>query len=68
MILPEDSAFPATLVLETTYDGDLEEHLDDLIAHGSEALDAVYSLCEGYPPSGSKKPSAIRQISEDAFG
>jgi hypothetical protein len=48
MILPEDSAFPTTLVLETTYDGDLEEHLDELIAHGSAALDAVYSRhCDG---------------------
>jgi Dyp-type peroxidase family len=61
VILPGDSAFPATLVLETTYDGDLEDHLGDLVAHGSDALDAVYCLCEGYPPAGSKEPWAVRQ-------
>ena len=44
-----DPAFPPQLVLEMSYDGELEEHLDQLLAHGGRAVDAIYSHCEGYP-------------------
>ena len=52
IILNNDPAYPPALVLETSYDGDLESHLDDLIEHGHAGLDAVYSKCEGYPSGG----------------
>lgn len=49
IILNNDPSYPPYLVLETSYDGDLESHLDQLIEHGQAALDQAYRLCEGYP-------------------
>lgn len=51
--------YPDTLVLETNYDGDLETHLDELIAKGAAALNAIYSKCNDWPASGS--PAQIKQ-------
>jgi hypothetical protein len=53
--------YPDTLVLETNYDGDLEAHLDDLIARGGAALDAIYSKCEGWPAAGTGNPDQVKQ-------
>lgn len=40
---------PAQLVLESNYDGTLEQHLDDLYLHGARCMHEVYRCCEGYP-------------------
>lgn len=53
--------YPDTLVLETNYDGDLDAHLDELIAKGGRALDAIYSKCEGWPSAGVSSPAQARQ-------
>jgi len=55
------NVYPDTLVLETNYDGDLEAHLDQWIAKGGAALDAVYGHCEGWPAEGTKNPQAAKQ-------
>src|SRR5580698_5000358 len=60
IILNNDPAYDPYLVLETSYDGDLDDHLDELIEHGRAALDQVYSYCEGYPPGGSVDPTRIK--------
>ena len=54
-------SYPDTLVLETNFDGDLDSHLDELIAHGGAALDAVYRCCEGWPAQGTAAPLLVKQ-------
>jgi hypothetical protein len=51
VMITSDPDFPPELILETSYDGDLEGHLDEFLAHGARAVDAIYSRCEGYPPA-----------------
>ena len=54
-------SYPDTLVLETNFDGALEDHLDELIARGGAALDAVYRCCEGWPTEGTANPILVKQ-------
>ena len=60
-ILADDPNFPPLLAFEASYDGTLDSLLDELILHGRCALDQVYALCKGCPPSG----TAIRPPSSD---
>jgi len=60
IILDSDPAYPPYLVLETSYDGDLEDHLDQLIDYGKQALDQAYRLCEGYPSGGPADAAQIK--------
>lgn len=46
---------PARLALETNYDGDLKDHLQDLVDHCQHELDEVYSFSPDYPPPQSSK-------------
>lgn len=54
---PKQPAGPAKLAFETNYDGNLEDHLKDLVANCRQELDEVYSYFPGYPPKGSDAPS-----------
>jgi hypothetical protein len=54
-------SYPDTLVLETNFDGDLDPHLDELIARGGAALDAIYRSCENWPAEGSANPALVKQ-------
>jgi hypothetical protein len=40
---------PPELVFTTVYEKSLDEHLDELLHHGLDIVDSLYSLCEGYP-------------------
>jgi hypothetical protein len=55
-----DPQFPPQLVLETSYDGELEDHLDQLLAHGGRAVDAIYGHCERYPTADGRDPSRVK--------
>src|SRR5688500_6647647 len=44
------------LAFESNYDGTLDEHLEDLCRVGGEALQRIYSQCEGYMPDASATP------------
>ena len=37
---------PPRLVLETNYDGDLRDHLDQLIRYGASTLNRIYCYCK----------------------
>lgn len=52
---------PARLVMETNYDGELEDHLNDLIDNCAEALDEIYACCEGYP-GGARSPAGRASV------
>jgi hypothetical protein len=59
MILPEvrsDPPIPTRLAFETNYDGDLRDHLQDLVRNCQQELDDVYRHFRDYPPPGSKGP------------
>lgn len=60
VLIPEDRDAPPSLVFSSAYDGDLEAHLDDLIAAGARGLDAIYGHCEGYPAGGTEAPRAVK--------
>jgi hypothetical protein len=49
VIIPEIDGIPPRLVFETNYDGDLDAHLDELIAIAGADLDNIYQHCKGYP-------------------
>ena len=53
--------YPDTLVLETNYDGDLEAHLDELVAKGGSALNAIYSKCRDWPAASAGNPAQVKQ-------
>ena len=67
ILLNNDPSYPPTVVLETSYDGDLESHLDELIEHGQAGLDAVYRMCEGYPSGGSARCGSSQKLLEGTF-
>src|SRR5579871_5003963 len=52
VILPKLADKPKRLLLETNFDGELDAHLDDLLAYGADALDTIYANCVGYPTGG----------------
>ena len=54
---PKQPSGPARLAFETNYDGDLEDHLKDLVANCRQELDEVYGFSPGYPPKGSAAAS-----------
>lgn len=51
---------PARLLLETNYDGTLENHLDELVKHCRSELDRLYQYCEGYPAPSARTPDTVR--------
>jgi hypothetical protein len=59
VILPTEPGIPSELVFESNHDGDTETHLKELVARAGKGLDAIYSLCEGYPAGGAQNPEAI---------
>ena len=60
VIVADDPRFSPCLVLESNYDGALEQHLDQLMAHAGTGLDAIYRTCEGYPAEGIASPQKVR--------
>ena len=57
VVLPAVADHPSRLVLETNFDGDLSEHLKELIEHGAKGFDSIYRSCEGYPARGALQDS-----------
>ena len=49
LVLKPVGKHPARLVLETNYDGTLDEHLNELVEHSAPALDRIYDFCADYP-------------------
>jgi hypothetical protein len=59
VIIDSDPTFPPTLVLETNYDGQQEDHLRELTAKGLPALNLIYSKCEDYPATGANSAESM---------
>jgi hypothetical protein len=64
-VLPEqrsaldDTVFPAQLVLSTNYDGELDDHLAELIGMARTGVDVIYEHCVGYPDAQQRTPHTI---------
>lgn len=65
VVLPErrsevaGGSFPAQLVLSTSYDGPLDEHVADLLGVAGGGFDAVYSHCLYYPDPATARPADV---------
>jgi hypothetical protein len=51
---------PVELAYESNYDGSEAEHLNELLEHASQGLDAIYQHCRGYPAEGGRTPATRR--------
>ncbi len=49
----EADEYPTYLVFESNHDGDLEPHLDQLMAIGKAGFDSLFAHCVGYAPGSS---------------
>jgi Dyp-type peroxidase family len=66
LILPGIEETPERLLLETNYDGNLEEHIIEMTTCQGQLLDRIYRLCEGYAPNEpSAAQPALRQYLKD---
>src|SRR5258707_15132634 len=62
IVLKRDSNFPLRLVLETSFDGTLDAHLDEWIQRAAGGLHEIYSQCEGYPATEAVDPMRLKQF------
>lgn len=44
-----ENKFPDSLAFTSNFDGDLEEHLHEIVATSKEAIISIYSFCKGFP-------------------
>jgi hypothetical protein len=58
--------FPPYLVLSTNYDGDLDNHLADIIANTktNNGFDAIFSCCENFPQGNVTDAERLRFLKE----
>ena len=62
VILPAIDGIATRLVFETNYDGDLDGHLDELIALAGAELDGIYQHCKAYPAASAvTKPDEFKK-------
>ncbi len=61
VIVPADPSVnaPASVAFASNHDGSLDDHLDELVAVGHRALDAIYRHCIGWP-TGTVSPAAMK--------
>ena len=62
VILPRDGDIPPMLVFEATFDGDRDQFITTLFHACPAAIDAIFTHCVGYPPTGMALPSAVRDF------
>lgn len=51
-------AYPAKLCLLTDFDGELDDHVDDVLATAGAGLDRLFRHCEGYPVRAGKRSAS----------
>lgn len=50
---------PASLILSTNFDGDVDDHLGEFFDQATAGLNLIYDHCEGYPPPQGRERSAV---------
>src|SRR5262245_2480296 len=53
-------ALPPSLVLSTSFDGRMSDHIDDVVQVAAEGLDRIFEHCEDYPPAGTRNAETRR--------
>lgn len=51
---------PATLLLTTNFDGEMSDHLDEVVNVAGEGLDRIFEHCDGYPPAAARNAQTRR--------
>jgi hypothetical protein len=59
IIAARDPRFPPTLIFESNFDGTAEDFLRELVRHGRDGIDAIYSRCEDYPVANARTDATI---------
>jgi hypothetical protein len=53
--------FPNSLAFVTDFDGDVDDHLHEIMIKSGKGIDTIYQYCKGYPSKGSKDiPTAVK--------
>ena len=61
VVLKRDPNFAPCLVWETNFDGSLDAHLEEFLAHASEGLNQIYAHCEGYSAEATTNTAQLKQ-------
>src|SRR5687767_1359377 len=49
VVIPDAVGTGAQLAFSTNFDGDLDEHLRQVVSVGREGLERIYACCSGFP-------------------
>jgi hypothetical protein len=60
LLVHEDQGYPAILIFEANFDGEVQPFLNDLAETSGEVLDRIYRHCPGYPGSSSGDRAPLR--------
>lgn len=60
LLVHEDQGYPAILIFECNFDGEVQPFLNDLVQKSGAALNQVYGHCAGYAAQSSGDPAPLR--------
>ena len=60
LLVHEDQGYPAILIFECNFDGEVQPFLNDLVQVAGAALNQVYGYCQGYATQTSGDPAPLR--------
>jgi hypothetical protein len=65
LLVHEDQGFPAILIFESNFDGEVQPFLNDLLLVAGPALNQIYGHCTGYVAQTSGDPAPLRNYLRD---
>ena len=60
LLVHEDQGYPAILIFECNFDGEVQPFLNDLVQSSGAALNQIYGYCQGYAAPSSGDPAPLR--------
>ncbi|MEA2204138.1 MAG: hypothetical protein QOE77_914 [Blastocatellia bacterium] len=65
LLVHEDQGYPAILIFESNFDGEVQPFLNDLLQIAGPALNQIYGHCAGYVEQTSGDPAPLRNYLRD---
>jgi hypothetical protein len=65
LLVHEDQGYPAILIFESNFDGEVQPFLNDLLQIAGPALNQIYGHCAGYVEQSSGDPAPLRNYLRD---
>jgi hypothetical protein len=65
LLVHEDQGYPAILIFESNFDGEVQPFLNDLLRLAGPALNQIYGHCAGYVEQASGDPAPLRNYLRD---